>query len=325
MTNDSRLDLLSIGEVLLDFIALAADDLLGAADFVRRPGGAPANVAVAVARLGGRAAFVGAVGDDPFGRVLLDALDGEGVDVSRLKVLPQCTTLAFVARNKGGIPDFLFYRGADAELLPDDVPPDLIASARFIYVSSMALLDKPGSDATAFAAEAAREVGTLLAVDPNLRPSSWETLDDARTALTPLLNAANVLKVNDEEARLLADTPNLDHAIKHLAAEHTLVVVTLGADGCLWAWAGKHGRVTSPRVDVLDSTGAGDAFMGALLAELARAKVTAANFLALQGEQLEAALRFACAAGALACTRPGAMAALPRREEVYALLESREP
>jgi len=318
------LDLLSIGEVLLDFIAPDADDLASATDFVRLPGGAPANVAVAVARLGGRAAFAGAVGDDPFGRVLVDVLRGEGVDTTRLKTVPQRTTLAFVARNAGGIPDFVFYRGSDAELLPDDVPPDLVAETRFLYVSSMAMLTTPGSDATSFAVESAREVGTLVAIDPNLRPSSWETLDDARATLTPLLKAADVLKLNDEEARLLADTPNLDHALKALAGERTLVVVTLGETGCLWSWGGKHGRVKGVSVEVQDSTGAGDAFMGALLAELTRTEVTATDFLALELERLEEILRFACAAGALACTKPGAMAALPRREEITALLESNQ-
>jgi sugar/nucleoside kinase (ribokinase family) len=317
----SSLDLLSVGEVLLDFIAPDADDLAAAKDFVQLPGGAPANVTVAVTRLGGRAAFAGAVGNDPFGRMLAGVLEGEGVDVGRLKTVPQRTTLAFVARNTGGIPDFLFYRGADAELLPDDVPPELIAGARFLYISSMAMLSAPGSDASTFAAESAREVGTLVAMDPNLRPSSWETLDGARATLLPLLHAADLVKINDEEARLLADTPNLDHALKRLAGEDTLVVVTLGEKGCLWSWGGKQGHVKGFQVEVRDSTGAGDAFMGALLTELSRLEVTAATFLSLDTEQLEAALRFACAAGALACTRPGAMAALPRRDEVLALLE----
>src|SRR5437879_2745339 len=121
-----RFDVVSVGEALLDFVAPEADNLAGATTFIRAPGGAPASVAVAAARLGARSAFAGAVGADPFGESLRDTLQNHGVDASWVRLVPERTTLAFVAKNSGGIPDFLFYREADIQLRPEDVPDELI-------------------------------------------------------------------------------------------------------------------------------------------------------------------------------------------------------
>ncbi|MGI8967622.1 MAG: carbohydrate kinase family protein [Chloroflexota bacterium] len=322
MNGGSRrpLSVVAVGEALIDLIAPDAPTLAGATEFLRTPGGAPANVAVAVSRLGSAAAFVGAVGTDSFGQVLSDMLAGEDVDISGLQHVPERTTLAFVARNAGGIPDFVFYRGADAELRPEDVPLELLASSSFVYVSSMALLSEPSAAATLFAMEAAREAETLVAVDPNLRPSSWPSLHAARSAVLPLASAADVLKVNNEEARLLAGTGDLDAAMRHLARDDTLLVVTLGADGCRWQWSGHRGTIGAPTVAVRDTTGAGDAFMGALLHGLAEEGFSPSRGTEMDLAGLGEILRFACAAGAVACTHAGAMTGLPRREEVEELL-----
>jgi len=315
-----RLDIVTVGEVLVDLVAPDAHHLAGATTFHRTAGGAPANVAVAGNRLGARTALISAVGRDPFGAYLRELLQEEGVDTSALALVDQRTTLALVARNAGGIPDFVFYRGSDAVLSPDLVPEELIQRSTFLHVSSMALLSEPSRGATLAAVEIATRRKVLVSVDPNLRPSSWPSLVEARRAISPLLRAADVLKVNDEEARLLANTHDLDEAMTVLAGKDRLLVVTLGSDGCTWRRGAESGQAPAPRVQAIETTGAGDAFVGALLAELSGPASVAGSITTLPAETLSAAVRFACAAGALACTRVGAMAALPARQEVEQLL-----
>ena len=314
-------DVTSVGEALVAFVAPDADELGSASAFIRAAGGAPANVAVAAARLGARSVFLGAVGDDPFGAYLRNVLQENGVDTQFVRSVQARTTLAFVARNRGGIPDFLFYRGADAQLRSEDLPQLLLERSRFIHCSSLALMTEPSASATRAAALAAGVAGALVSVDPNLRPTSWPSVDAMRTALDPLIQRADVLKVNDEEARLLTGTSDLRRAAVGLAGDASrLVVITLGADGCLWYWQGQTGQVPAPTVEVVETTGAGDAFVGALLAELSGQGYWGSHLLALQPPALEEILRFACAAGACACREAGAMASLPSREEVERLL-----
>lgn len=315
-----RLDIVTVGEALVDLVAPDAHRLAGATTFHRTAGGAPANVAVAGARLGARTALISAVGRDPFGDYLRQLLHQEGVDTSALALVDQRTTLAFVARNAGGIPDFVFYRGSDAVLTPDLVPEELIQRSTFLHASSMALMSEASRSATLAAVETAARRKILVSVDPNLRPSSWPSLDEARRAIAPLLRAADVLKVNDEEARLLANTHDLDEAMTVLAGKDRLLVVTLGSEGCSWRRGAESGQTLAPRVQAIETTGAGDAFVGALLAELSGPAAVAGSITALPAATLSAALRFACAAGALACTQVGAMAALPARHEVERLL-----
>jgi fructokinase len=314
-----RFDLVSIGEILYDFVAPDSPDLGAAVDFVRAPGGAPANVAVAAARLGSRVAFVGAVGDDAFGRTLAAVLRAEGVDTTALRIAPLPTTLAFVAQNEAGIPDFVFYRGADGELRPQDVPAEVLLSSRYLYVSSMALMSEPSKSATLYASEMAREAGVLVAVDPNLRPTSWPSLYEARKAILPLARSADILKLNDEEARLLAETRDLGEAMSALSGDRSLVVVTLGAGGSHWRHGEASGFIPASPVKVSDTTGAGDAFMGALLAELAARGYSPEGSAELDLANLEAALRVASAAGAFSCTKLGAMSSLPTRGQMQEL------
>ena len=315
-------DVVAVGEVLVDLVAPDAPDLVHATSFVRAAGGAPANVAVSAARLGATSALVGAVGRDPFGVFLRQVLSENGVDTSWVRDVDERTTLALVARNDGGIPDFVFYRGSDTVLRPDDIPADLIAAAGCVHVSSMALLTEPSRSATLRAISLARDAGTLVSVDPNLRPSSWPSLSAAQTAILPLLDAADILKVNDDEARLLTGIDDLSGAVAALSHPGRLSVVTLGMEGSLWTWNEARGQEPAPSVRVVETTGAGDAFVGALLAEIVLRDATRGGFRALVADDIAEVVRFACAAGAAACTEVGAMAALPTRDEVERLLDA---
>jgi fructokinase len=162
----------------------------------------------------------------------------------------------------------------------------------------------------------------LVSVDPNLRPTSWPSLPAARDALEPLIREAEILKVNDQEARLLTGEEDLRAAAEHLAGGRRLILITLGADGCLWRWQGERGLVVAPAVEVVETTGAGDAFVGALLTQLTTRGYTGRRFADLVAPDLEDSLRFACAAGAIACTAAGAMSSLPTAEQVDALLHA---
>lgn len=316
MTEAPELDVLTIGDFLVDMVAPDASHLRTATVFHRTAGGAPANVAVAAARLGARSGFMGAIGDDAFGAFLRDTLDENGVYGEALLSLPLRTTLALVAKNTGGIPNFVFYRGADAAFRPEDVPEDLIAHSRFVCAGLTSMTVEPERSAVYHTVDVAQQNNVLICIDPNLRPSSWPSLQDALDTAAPLLQAAHILKINDEEARLFTGLQDLDAAVAALDVAGRLLVVTLGSEGCLWRWHGEDGRVTAPSVEVEDSTGAGDAFLGALLSELSAAGIDRQSFADLEPGHLAAALRFACTAGAISCTRVGAMASLPTRVEV---------
>jgi fructokinase len=324
---DPDLCVVSVGEALIDLIALQASDLQHAEHFVRAAGGAPANVAVAAGRLGSRSALVSCVADDPFGRHLVGLLKENGVLTDAVVMADRvtaATTVSVVAANSGGIPDFVFYRGADALLQPSDIPEELICRSRFIYVSSMALTGEPAASATRHAADLAKRIGVLVTFDPNLRPSSWPSQEAARRAISPLLKLADVLKVNEEEALLLTGCNSVAEAVHALSggSGDRLVAVTLAGEGCVWRRGNDSGTVSAPAVEVADTTGAGDAFVGSLLAELCRRHPNG-TLDSIPVDDVETSLHFGCAAAAFSCTKAGAMVSLPNREQVESLLSAR--
>lgn len=315
------LDVVTVGEALVDLVDPEAADLTSAHRFISVPGGAPANTACAVARLGGSSALVGAVGSDPFGTVLRDTLQSFGVDLAGLLMLDRRTSLALAATG-GDVPEFVFYRDADAALSLADIPEELIAAASFVHVSSMALLSEPSRSATLHALDLARRHGAGISLDPNIRLSSWPSAGAARVALEPLTASADVLKVNADEAVILTGQEDTEKAIESLGREDALVIITAGSEGCLWRRGRDGGRVPGFPVEVVETTGAGDAFAGALLFQLARQECALKE---IPAPTLEDSLRFACAAAAITCTAPGAMTALPTYEQVMAVVPGQPP
>jgi sugar/nucleoside kinase (ribokinase family) len=312
-------DVLAVGEVLVDLVAPDASDLASAVNFIAAQGGAPGNVACAVARLGGRSEFVGAVGRDAFGARLRHTLSEFGVGLGRLRELDRRTSLALAATGGQGPPDFVFYRDADAALSPDDIDRAAIAAASFVYLGSMALQAEPGRSAMFRAIDLARELGTYVSFDPNIRLRSWASADAARNALEPVTRVADVLKVDRHESEILTGETDPRNALRLLGHPEALIVITLGENGCLWRRGAYSGAVAGVAVQAVETTGAGDAFAGALLFRLTR---QGQELQTIPVETLENCLRFACAAGALACTEPGAVSALPTYEQVIALIQS---
>ena len=286
--------------------------------FTARPGGAPANVAVAASRLGAEAAFVGSVGDDLFGGFILEALEAEGVDTGGVRRCdpPTRTSLAFVEIDDEGDREFTFYRSdpaADELLYPEDVSEDLFSGSSFLNFGSIPLITDPAASATREAAELAVEAGVSVAFDVNFREHLWESVEAAHEAVEPLFDLSRIVKLSDDELSPLLGVEDAEEAASMLFGRGVgLVLVSLGPEGAFYATSEFSGSVPAPRVDVVDATGAGDAFLAATLAHLSE-KEPSGGF---DEETLREAVEKGTFAGALACTDYGAMSALPTREEL---------
>ncbi len=291
--------------------------------FVARPGGAPANVAVAASRLGCPAAFVGSVGKDLFGDFILRALEAEGVDVSGVvrQEPPVRTSLAFVEIFEDGDREFTFYRtapAADELLREEDVPRDLVSGASFVNFGSIPLIEEPVRSATFHAARLAGEAGVPVAFDVNFRAHLWRDPEVARRTVWEMAGLASIVKLSGDELRPLLGTSDCEEAAAILLGRGVrMVLVSLGGEGAFYATPAFRGRVPAFPVEVVDATGAGDAFLAAVLVHLAEDGVS----LSEEGSVREAVRRGA-AAGALACTGYGAMGTLPTREELERFLSS---
>lgn len=297
------MDLMCIGELLVDFAPMREPWTYRA-----NPGGAPANVAVAAARNGLDTGFCGMVGDDGFGRMLLEALAENGVAfLGPAPTAHATTTLAFVSLDARGERSFTFARkpGADTLLRPADVRREDIASSRMLHAGSCSLSAEPARSATLHALRRARELGVLTSFDVNYRDVMWNGDEDAcAAAVREALPCIDLLKVSDDEAGIFGDT---DAFMEECFSEGVAFIVeTRGADGAMLFRDGKPALESSGiPVAVRDTTGAGDAFWGAFLSRLLL-DGSPANVLETPDETLLAALECANAAGALAVEREGA-------------------
>ena len=318
-------DVICLGELLIDLVSTEENaSLADAPGFVKAPGGAPANVAVAVTRMGMSAGFVGKVGNDPFGEFLKTVVEDAGVDCSHLAFSDEArTTLAFIGVRSDGAKDIAFYRhpGADMMLSPDDVSPEYIGSAKAFHFGSISMIDEGPKAATATAARLAREGGLLVSYDPNFRPPLWDTDEHAREEIWRGFGMADVAKVSEEEWELVTGTARFaDGAAKILDEGVQLVVVSKGENGCYFTNGRHSGELPGFEVKVAETIGAGDGIVGAMLVELLAAVGRGISPESLSEDELTRLLRMANAAGALTCTKVGAIPALPTREEVEAFL-----
>lgn len=312
-------DVISLGEVLFDLFAAPAGTTLGAArTFTPAPGGAPANVAVGLARLGIDTGFVGRVGDDSLGARLVDLLREEGVDTAHcLPVAGGQTTIALVATSSPADQDFVLFRGADTLLRPEHLDRDYLAGAR-VFTYGSVTLSAGARDAALQAARWAREYGVLVAFDANYRPGVWPGAAAARDAIVEALRCADIAKLNEVELQLLSGTDDVQAGSRRiLDLGVRLCLVTLGVDGAWFDDGRVSGSVSGFDAEVVDTTGCGDAFLAAFLAGLVAEPHT------LDELDRGAFLRLveaANAAGALNAARHGAITGLPTRAEVDTLL-----
>jgi fructokinase len=313
---------ITLGEMLVDFVSTAPGTLAEAPAFVPAAGGAPANVAVGVARLGVASSFLGKVGNDPWGTFLAHTLQQHGVDTSGLRFTTEArTTLAFVSLQPDGERDFVFYRhpGADMLYAPADVDEQLIAEAAIVHCGSISLSAEPVRSATLHAVELAHKHGILCSYDPNLRLPLWKDEKFARTAILELWHLANIIKVSEEELFFLSGYNDIAEAARHLWHDNLrLLAITRGAAGsaCFTAPT-NYVSVPGYAVQAVDTTGAGDGWMAALLVQTILQPT-----LWQEPRDLQAALRFANAAGALTTTQRGAIPALPTSEQIQARINN---
>ena len=312
-------EIVTMGEALID-LTQTGIDAAHISRYAAFPGGAPANVAVAAARLGAKCGFIGKVGRDAFGASIRDTLCRNGVDVSGLCETSQfLTTLAVVSVDAAGERGFAFYRasGADTQITSEEAVRALEAykdRPLFLHFGSVSLTAEPSRSATLAAARRAGELGVLLSYDPNYRPSLWPDEETALTWMKAALPLCHVLKLAEEELALLTGTQDLEMGTLSLweAYQTPLIVVTLGAGGSFFRLDTHTGLVPSRPVAAADTNGAGDTFLGALLSRL----VLAGGLEELTPQRLTEALDFANRAAALTCTRPGAIPAMPTLDEV---------
>jgi fructokinase len=313
-------DAVCLGELLIDFVPAAIGHDAGQSEmFQKSAGGAPANVAVGLARLGISSAFMGQVGDEMFGHYLGATLAEAGVDVSPLRFTRAARTmLAFVSLAPNGEREFLFYRdpSADAIFSPADLDEAAIRRARLLHFGSISLIAEPSRAATLEAIGLARRHGLQVSYDPNLRLALWPDAGAARRGIELGLRQANIVKIAAEEASFLTGTDDPLRGARSLwHGEMVLMVVTLGAEGCIWLTRDADGAVPGFAVEAIDTTGAGDAFMAGLLSGLLETPHLLHDPAGLAG-----LCRFANAMGAMTTTNRGAIPALPKREAVEAFL-----
>ena len=309
-------DITAVGEILIDLTQCGTNEL-GIPVFAANPGGAPANLAVAAARLGATAAFIGKVGADSFGALLRGTLESNGVDVSGLVTDPNNrTTLAVVALDPSGERSFSFYRdpSADVNLRFEEISEAQLANTRFLHFGSVSLTADPARSATLRAAAAAKARGAYISYDPNYRASLWSDEATAVEWMKKPLGLVDVLKVSDEELPLLTGTHDLEEGSRILAGFGiSMVLVTLGADGAYYRFKGRTGHIPGVACTVGDTNGAGDTFFGAALAQLAKFP----SLEAVTIPELEHILAVSNKAASLTTSRHGAIPAMPTRDEVF--------
>jgi fructokinase len=277
-----------------------------------------------VARLGGRSACVGVVGEDEFGHFLRDSLASEGVDVSHLRQTAEAKTgLVFISLDARGERSFSFFRTRSAEFLLSerDVDPSFLGRARVVHFGTNSLKLPEAQVAMLRTVEAARAAGRIVSCDPNLRLQAWEDPEVLRTLLGRLLPLATVVKLSEEEVLFATGHAGAEEALRSLAGQGVVLpVVTRGEAGAVFLWRGEVVRVPAPRARVVDTTGAGDGFVAGFLLGLSRRYADAAALAGASREDLEALATFACAVGSRVVEHVGAVTGLPSRKELAGLL-----
>ena len=308
-------DIITIGEILIDLTQTGINEQ-GIPEYASNPGGAPANLAVAAAKLGAKTAFMGKVGNDSFGSYLKECLISNGVDTKGVvtdSVLH--TTLAVVSVDKTGERSFSFYRdpGADVNLTKEDIDLKLLTDTKFFHFGSVSLTTDPARSTTLYAVKKAKEAGACISYDPNFRPSLWSNEKEAIRQMTEPLSLVDVIKVSEEELPLLTGTVDAEKGSQILMQKGiSLILVTLGEKGAFYRLGTHTGHVPGVPCKVADTNGAGDTFFGAVLAGLSKTE----KLQEISTAELERIIAIANKAASITTSRHGAIPAMPTKEEL---------
>ena len=316
--NSIMSDLCVLGEYLIDFTPQGLSER-GLPLYAQNPGGAPANVACAAAKLGASSAVITKISTDPLGNFLYEYIKGLGiVDLRGVRRSNDPTGLAFVTLNAEGDRDFVFYRDhcADAMLSCDDIDLSLIDECKVFHFSSVSLVAEESRAATVFAVQEAKKRGKTVSFDINYRALLWNDEEKAKAEVEKVLPLADLIKVSEEEAVLFGGS--LEEAPAYfMSFGAKVVLVTLGADGSCFYTKDASATVPTFPVKTLDTTGAGDNFMGAFLAWIIK---NGAPVEQLSQDELREALRYANAAGAICASRYGAIDGQATPEDIASFL-----
>ena len=310
------IDVVALGELLIDFAAKSTDKK-GYPTMVANPGGAPGNFLAALNAYGRKTAFLGKVGNDAFGHLLLGTLEEAGIETKGIVVDGSVfTTLAFVTFDENGDRSFSFARkpGADTQLTWEEIDKSLIDDARVFHFGTLSLTDEPVRTATQKAVAYAKERGKLITCDPNLRKPLWSSEEAAQEQMLWSLRQADVVKISDNEVEFLWNcTPEegADKLLKEFGV--SLAMVTLGPDGCLLKTKNASFLASCPKVHPIDTTGAGDIFGGSALSRLLELEK---SIDALTEEDLAYIGSFAAAAASLSTEVSGGIPSIPEKDAV---------
>lgn len=308
------MDIICAGEMLIDFTPGNLKDT-----YTANPGGAPANVAVCMARNGLETAFLGILGNDDFGKKLKNVLLEEGITMLCPDLTDEAvTTLAFVTLYEGGERSFTFARkpGADILLSKEDISEEEISRTRALHAGSVSLSDNPCREAIAYAMELAHKKEKLVSFDINYRDMIWHDIEKCKKEVEKVLPYVDLLKISDEELYFVGGEENIPAFMEQYNI--SVLVETLGSKGAKYFFDGKEGKVDGRQVNSVDATGAGDAFWGGFLSKLLMLGVDKATDIT--EEKVKEALAYGNIAGALCVQKPGGIPALPTREEIEEVL-----
>ena len=319
---------IAIGEALIDFIPHEKGRALNNVEnFLRVPGGAPLNVAAAVAKLGGKSQMLTKLGQDGFGDAILNEVKPLGVDGSRISRTKEANTaLAFVSLREDGERDFSFYRNPSADMLlsAEEICSEDFNERDILHFCSVSLIDAPIKEAHRRAIEIAKEKGCLISFDPNVRLPLWKQPEDCRKAILEFLPLSNIVKISDEELEFITGIKDEKEALDSLLTGDVKVIIyTKGTNGA--EFITKERVIFSPsfKVSAQDTTGAGDSFIGSLLYQVAEGEYSLEELVTLSEEKVQEILTFSNATAALTVCKKGAIGALPLKEEVLAKISER--
>lgn len=309
-------DVTALGELLIDFTENGKSSQ-GNPLFEANPGGAPCNVLAMLSKLGHKTAFIGKVGKDFFGKQLKDAITEVGIDASFLLMDEQVhTTLALVHTYPDGDRDFSFYRnpGADMMLTEGEVPEGVIRDSKIFHFGTLSMTHEGVREATKKAIHIAEESGAVISFDPNLRPSLWNSLEDAKEQVLYGIEHCQILKISDNEIQWLTGQEDYSAGVEWINSRYhiPLVLVSMGKQGSRAYYKGNMVEAKPfLRDNTIETTGAGDTFCGCVLHYIAEHGLEE-----LSTEDLREMLLFANCAASLVTTKKGALRVMPSKEEI---------
>lgn len=312
-------DVVALGELLIDFTPYGKsnqnNDLLEV-----NPGGAPCNVLSILSKLGYKTGFIGKVGNDGFGKLLKGVLKNEGISTDGLVLSDEYnTTAAFVHLDENGERSFSFYRniGADEMLTEDEINVEMIKNSKILHFGTLSMTKDPVKSATKKAIDIAKENGVLISFDPNYRPALWKDEESVKEAIHYGLSKCDILKISDNELEFITNINDVNEAIIEIKNKYNikLILVTLGEKGSMYWYNNCIGYRSGFKGDVVDTTGAGDTFHGALLS-----KIVDKDISNIEIDYLDSALDFANAAGSIIVSRKGSLKSMPTLDEINDVL-----